>query len=231
MAIRRWRRCWCPTYTAAMGRVYGGRSADDRLRERRERLIAAAIQLIGTRGLAQTTVRAVCREAKLSSRFFYESFDGVDALAVAAYDACVESAVADMFPRVAAVDPDPKTQALTAMRLLVEYLEREPERSRLMFVESVAAGPLASRRRGTVALLAGTVMSLAPEPRGARGGRAQTLQIAARLVAGGVAELLLGTLDGTLDVSSERLVEDGAVMLVAVGEAAGVPAHAPGDVA
>ena len=54
-------------------RAYGGTPADVRIRERREKLLAAAYEIIGTRGFRAATVRAVCAESGLSQRYYYEA--------------------------------------------------------------------------------------------------------------------------------------------------------------
>src|ERR1700754_2161618 len=66
-------------------RRYGGASFEDRQAERRERLIAAAIEVFGRWGREGATVAAICAEAGLTARYFYESFPNRDALFIAAY--------------------------------------------------------------------------------------------------------------------------------------------------
>ncbi len=70
---------------ASPGRAYGGQRPEDRAAGRRERLLAAGIALFGRQGLRATTVRGVCAEAGLTDRYFYESFDGLEALLAACY--------------------------------------------------------------------------------------------------------------------------------------------------
>ncbi len=56
------------------GRRYGGRDAGERRAERREQLLAAALELFGTRGFHAVTIRQLCAEARLAPRYFYEQF-------------------------------------------------------------------------------------------------------------------------------------------------------------
>ena len=65
---------------------WNGLSTEERQRERRQLLIEAALDLLATEGSSGTTVRAVCAQARLNPRYFYESFDELDALVVAVYD-------------------------------------------------------------------------------------------------------------------------------------------------
>jgi AcrR family transcriptional regulator len=68
-------------------RTYGGVSASERTAARRARFIEAGIALFGSSGLRGATVRGVCLAAGLTDRYFYESFDSLEALLQACYGA------------------------------------------------------------------------------------------------------------------------------------------------
>src|SRR5690242_12208968 len=59
---------------------------ESRLALRRDNLINAGVQLLGSAGGPALTVRAVCREAALTERYFYESFADRDEFVRAVYD-------------------------------------------------------------------------------------------------------------------------------------------------
>ena len=80
----------------ATERTYAGRSAQERRDSRRRALLDAGLELIGTQGWTQTSVRGVYQLAGVSPRFFYESFASLDALAVAVYDEIASEATADV---------------------------------------------------------------------------------------------------------------------------------------
>src|ERR1700745_3649730 len=67
-------------------RTYGGVSADERIAARRARLLGAGLELFGTRGFAATGVKDVCRQAGLTDRYFYESFNDGGELFLAVFD-------------------------------------------------------------------------------------------------------------------------------------------------
>lgn len=67
------------------GRRYSGLDADQRTRQRRDAILAAALELFGTNGYAATSVKQICREAALTERYFYESFTDRHACLVALY--------------------------------------------------------------------------------------------------------------------------------------------------
>src|SRR6201990_1978358 len=66
-------------------RRYGGRSAQERTEDRRERLVEAAISVLAAQG-ERATMTAICQEAGLTERYFYESFPNRDSALVAALE-------------------------------------------------------------------------------------------------------------------------------------------------
>ncbi|MEU1996434.1 TetR family transcriptional regulator [Nocardia gamkensis] len=85
------------------GRTYGGVSADERRAERHARLVRAARELLESGDTAQVTVTAVCRRAKLTERYFYESFTDRDALLGGVYDDFADEFIRMVTARIAAV--------------------------------------------------------------------------------------------------------------------------------
>ncbi|MGH3966923.1 MAG: TetR/AcrR family transcriptional regulator [Mycobacterium sp.] len=65
---------------------WSGVPLEDRQTLRRDKLVAAGVQLLGEAGGPALTVRAVCREAGLTERYFYESFADRDEFVRAVYD-------------------------------------------------------------------------------------------------------------------------------------------------
>ncbi|MCM2551807.1 TetR family transcriptional regulator [Burkholderia glumae] len=74
-----------PLETADQGRPYGGVARAARDAERRAALIDAGTRLFGSQGFRRTTVRAICREARLNDRYFYAAFANTEALLQATY--------------------------------------------------------------------------------------------------------------------------------------------------
>jgi AcrR family transcriptional regulator len=77
--------------TAPAGRAYAGLAAGERVAARRARFVEAGIELFGTQGFRGATVRGVCAAAGLTDRYFYESFESLEALLVASYRTLVEA--------------------------------------------------------------------------------------------------------------------------------------------
>ena len=117
------------------GRTYGGESATDRLARRRRQLLDAGLELFGTAGYRATTVRQLCREAKISDRYFYEQFDSTEDLLLAVYAECTarleEAAVA------ALGDPgDPvRDLARRGLDAFLAVVESDPRLARVVWFE------------------------------------------------------------------------------------------------
>jgi AcrR family transcriptional regulator len=117
------------------GRSYGGESATDRLARRRRQLLDAGLELFGTTGYRATTVRQLCREAKVSDRYFYEQFDSTEDLLLAVYDECTarleEAAVA------ALGDPGDAVHDLARRGLdaFLSVVESDPRLARVVWFE------------------------------------------------------------------------------------------------
>ncbi|MEZ0363171.1 TetR/AcrR family transcriptional regulator [Mycobacterium sp. pUA109] len=65
---------------------WAGVPLEDRQALRRDELIAAGVRLLGDEHGPALTVRAVCRQAGLTERYFYESFTDRDEFVRAVYD-------------------------------------------------------------------------------------------------------------------------------------------------
>jgi AcrR family transcriptional regulator len=66
---------------------------EDRQAVRRDELLAAGVELLGSPGGPSLTVRAVCRAAGLTERYFYESFADRDEFVAAVYDHVCDTAM------------------------------------------------------------------------------------------------------------------------------------------
>ncbi|MGK5550031.1 TetR/AcrR family transcriptional regulator [Actinomadura kijaniata] len=129
-------------------RGYGGRSAEERRAERRERLMRAGLELFGTRGYAATSIERLCTTAGVSTRNFYEEFDGREELLLALFRRLNErslAAVAEAY--AAASDADLPERVERAVRAFVTTHAGDPRWARLGFVEVIGVSPDLERRR------------------------------------------------------------------------------------
>ncbi|MCF8609068.1 TetR/AcrR family transcriptional regulator [Gordonia sp. HY285] len=139
--------------TTAGGRTYGGLTAEDRQLQRRESLIAAGLQLFGTLGYPNVSVKRICTEAGLTQRYFYESFGDRAALLGEVYNHCVDiaraatlAAAAEVLEDTELTDgpiPDDMVPALAeqALRGFITSLTEDTRRARIIMIEVVGVSP------------------------------------------------------------------------------------------
>jgi AcrR family transcriptional regulator len=206
-------------------RPYRGVSAEDRRAARRERLLEAALDLLGGEGWGATTVRGVCARAGLTERYFYESFKDREELLLAVFDSIIADATRVVLEAVAATPPDARVKSRAAIAAFVELMTADPRKGRVAFVEAMGSEALMQRRLDT---LRGFAALIAEQGRAFYGDRAvsrEDAELTAFVLVGGLAETLIAWLRGELEVSRERLVDHCAEVFVS---AAGVSSAAAG---
>jgi AcrR family transcriptional regulator len=108
---------------------------ESRLALRRDNLIAAGVQLLGGEHGPALTVRAVCRKAALTERYFYESFADRDEFVRAVYD--------DVCARAMNALTSAKTPR-EAVEQFVELMVDDPVRGRVLLL-APAVEPVLTR--------------------------------------------------------------------------------------
>jgi AcrR family transcriptional regulator len=197
--------------------IYGGIPADERRAERRERLLDAGLDLLGTEGWQATTVRGMCERARLNPRYFYESFSGLDELLVAVFDRVAEQAVEAVVAAIERTPEDPGATARAAIGGFVRLLTDDPRKGRVAIVEAMGSEALMRRRLDTIQRAVELVASYGRGLPQARGVDEQTVQLNSQMLVGGLVEALLAWFEGRLDVPRQRLVEHCAALFVTVG--------------
>lgn len=130
------------------GRRYGAKSPGERRRERRERMLAAGLQLFGTDGYRATTIEALCAAAAVSTRNFYEEFGSREALLVALHDDVNARALAAVVAALSRIDPaDIPGRVEAATRAYLDVMTSDRRWARIALVESVGVSPEAEAHR------------------------------------------------------------------------------------
>jgi len=197
-----------------------GVSPADRRAERRTLLLDAAFELLGTEGWPGTTVRAVCQAARLNPRYFYESFDDLDALIVAVYDRLVEHLGTEVMVAVQQAGDDTRAQTRAAVDRIIRFVDEDRRRARVLYVEALGNEALNRRRVETGHALVAAVEQYTAERHGPPPPGEPIGRIGAAILVGGTSELVVAWLDGRIDVSREQLVDDATALFLAIGEAA-----------
>ena len=118
----------------ASRRVYGGQSHADRMAERRAAFIEAGFQLIGTEGYRAATVRAVCKQAGITDRYFYELFGNTEGLLIAVYETVAEALQQALMQALAEADDDIESKTDAGLRAFFAFM-RDDRNARIMMAE------------------------------------------------------------------------------------------------
>jgi AcrR family transcriptional regulator len=187
-------------------RPYRGITADDRVANRREALLDAALDVFADGGWAALSARRVCEQASLTRRYFYESFDNLDALIGAAWDRITgevtEVVRAAVFERTEAPLPELVARAVSAG---LDVVASPPAKGRFLGAAQ-GAGSIATHRAQSIDDLAAIVAAvLATHPDGGPIGSREA-RIAATTTVGAMLSIIDSWLADELDLSKEEVV-------------------------
>ncbi|WP_323792882.1 TetR/AcrR family transcriptional regulator [Nocardioides sp.] len=186
--------------------VYRGVSAEDRAAERRERLLEATLTVWADPG-TRTTMTAVCAEAGLSERYFYESFRGLGDAQIAVLDRVAADIETAREVALASAGDDPAAAIRTAITSFVQLLVDDPRTGRVSIVEASAVPELRERRTALLRHFAHLAAESAALLLGGRESDPLHDEIVGLIFIGGLAELITAWLDGALEATPTELVD------------------------
>ncbi|GAJ86023.1 putative TetR family transcriptional regulator [Nocardia brasiliensis NBRC 14402] len=200
-------------------RSYGGVSATERKAQRRTALLDAALEIIGTQGLAKLTVSGLCAQAGLNERYYYESFDSRDAVLTALIDAIAEELASVIVAAVGAAPKDSRGTAHAAIAAGIHLLTDDPRKAKVALVAGMATPELRARTTETVRLFAGMVAAEGIDFYGIDDPAADpAIAFRANYLVGGLVQTLTAWLQGELPISRDELIEHTTDVFVLLGE-------------
>jgi AcrR family transcriptional regulator len=204
-------------------RRYRGLTAAERREQRREQLLEAGLELFGTQGYRNTTIRAVSAAASLNSRHFYESFASREDLLYHVYERIVHEIVLAAAEETGKVDTI-EGKARAGLRAGWTIVTDDRRKARIVVLEVVGVSDRLDRLRRDIRhaladLTAKNALSLAGS------GMKYRLDpvLTARTLIGGVVEILIDWINGDVDASVDEVVEHLTVLFTAAAAAAVVP--------
>ncbi|NNG96039.1 TetR/AcrR family transcriptional regulator [Gordonia araii NBRC 100433] len=184
-------------------RTYAGEHGDERVARRRQQLLDAALETLGSSDGGSISVRGVCREARLTARYFYESFASADDLVAATYDRVIEEIMvnaSEAFSRRTNI----RDRVREAVAAIVAVIDGDRRKGRLLFSPTLVSATLATRRlAATQKLAAITAQSAA----GAHHTASPADVAAAYYRVGGLANLLAAWLDDRVQMKRDELID------------------------
>jgi AcrR family transcriptional regulator len=190
---------------------WAGVPLKDRRTERRALLVEAAYRLFGDDGEAAVSVRSVCRECGLNTRYFYESFADTDELLGAVYDGVSEQLGEEVGAAMERAGDSLPARTRAGMAAVLGFSSADPRRGRVLFTDARTNPVLAARRRATQDMLREGVLT--------EGGRLNpgsdpvAAKVGAAMYTGAMAELAQQWLAGHLGNDLDAVV-DHALKLV-----------------
>ncbi len=196
-------------------RPYAGVDAADRLARRHANLLEAGLELLGgDADPAELTVRGICRQAGVATRYFYESFADKDEFVAAVFDWAVAGLASSTQAAVAAAPPADQNRAGIAN--LVQTVERDPRLGRLLFGAQLSNSTVVRKRQELgplFAMLSGQhVESTLNRKANDR------IKAFAHFVVGGVGQTISGWLAGHVGLSATELVDQITAMVEKIGD-------------
>ncbi|MCW1958030.1 MAG: TetR/AcrR family transcriptional regulator [Mycobacterium sp.] len=196
-------------------RPYAGVDAADRLARRRSRLLESGLELLGSNiDPAELTVRGICQQAGLATRYFYEGFHDKDEFIGAVFDWVIAQLATTTQAAVAAAPPEQQTRA--GLTNIVRTIGADPRIGRLIFGAQVSNAAVIRKRQETEALfvmLAGQhVEALTRQP------GTEATKAFSYFVVGGVTQAISAWLVGDVVLSAAQLVDQLSAIVDAFGE-------------
>ena len=125
------------TTKAVKERQFKGMTLTERKQARREKLIEAGIEAYGTHGFFSVTVKDICNEAKLTERYFYESFKKSENLFQTIFLQLVEKMQQTLMQSVMQGSPDPKKMIESGLNGFFALLEDDPRTARIIYIDAM----------------------------------------------------------------------------------------------
>ncbi len=199
-------------------RPWRGIGPEQRVADRRSRLMEAGLEVFCAAGFQQAKVRDVCREAGLTQRYFYESFTTKEALLAAITDEVVTDLIVAARPGIELGATDVEVAIDTIAHAVVASLTDDPRRARILFVEAVGVSrELEDRRRILIGSLADVVRAAADLAFGPRASQSRDVELIARGLIGAAQELLIAYVRGEIELTRSELIQHFARILLQAG--------------
>ncbi|WP_225731259.1 MULTISPECIES: TetR/AcrR family transcriptional regulator [unclassified Nocardia] len=200
-------------------RTYGGVSAAERRAQRRSALLDAALEIIGTQGLAKLTVSGLCAQAGLNERYYYESFDSREAVLSGLIDRIVEELATAIIAALRDAPAETRAKAHAVIAAAVHLLTDDPRKAKVALIAGMSTPELRARTDQTVLMFAKMVAAEGidfyeisdPEPD-------PVIDFRATYLVGGLVHTLTAWLRNDLPLSRDELIEHTTDVFVLLGE-------------
>lgn len=200
---------------------YGGTSGEQRRANRLEQLLNAGLEVFGTSGYASSSVKAICQQAELTERYFYESFGEREDLLFAVYERVADAAL--MAGMTASTDAtlDLEVRLHAGLTAFFAAITDDVRKARVLSLEVVGVSErLERRRRATMHAFAAYLEVETLKAYAQHGPPALDIKLTTMSLVGATNELLIEWLLGDTDATIDALVEHCTALYMAVARSA-----------
>ncbi|MGC5164169.1 TetR/AcrR family transcriptional regulator [Rhodococcus sp. DT1] len=193
--------------TSPTPRRYAGLTGEQRAASRRESLLEAGLEVFAAAGQSGATMTAICAQAKLTERYFYESFTSRDELLQQVLDRIADEIRDAGLSALRTSTGTLEQRVRNAITAFVTILTDDPRKGRVAMIQSAAFEPLRSHRRAALRGFAQMVADEATLMYGDRAWPPHQGEINGLLFVGGLAELVTAWLNDEITITPEEIVD------------------------
>lgn len=124
--------------TPSARRKYAGKDAKTRQAERRQKLVQAGMTLFGRDGFAATSIDALCSEAGLTKRYFYESFASSEELLTETYRVATQDLMDALIRAASPHLADSRALVHSGVEEVFRFVRSQPHKARLIMIEATS---------------------------------------------------------------------------------------------
>jgi AcrR family transcriptional regulator len=188
-------------------RPYRGVGFDERRAARRDALLETGLDCLQSDGLPGVSVRSICARARLTPRYFYENFAGLDELLVALVDSVAAEVAEQALAGIAMAPNELSAQVRAAIDAGYGVVAVDQRKANALLVAAAGHGPLRERRQQIVMDYAELAMANLPAL-GAMTAQDRTrAKTTALFLLGGAAEVIGAVLEGSIRLSRAAVVD------------------------
>jgi AcrR family transcriptional regulator len=120
-------------------RTWRGETPEARVHKRQEQLMEAALTTFARHGIAKTTMRDICTEARLTERYFYEAFKSTDDAFDCVYTALKQQLVQRVAHALTDATPGVVSLGKAGLRAFYLFIKEDPRRAQIMLIDAFSA--------------------------------------------------------------------------------------------
>jgi len=187
-------------------RPYRGVGAEVRRAQRRAALIETGLDCLDADGLGGVSVRSICARARLTPRYFYESFADLDELLIAVVDTVAAEIATHVVAAVAAAPDQFDAQVRALVSAAFDVVSGDPRKANSVLV-AASGHPALRHRRSEIAMdYAEIAMSNLPALAARSAAERREVRATTLFLLGGSVELIVAVLSGGVRLSRTRVV-------------------------